>query len=255
MRWPDDGPQLIEQQWDRIGPGLDALTEQTGVRRLSCDEAAAFPGMSTIAVMLTLLDDGQSRPRVLVADPGVMAGFMSTITNLTYAQRRVLPMPLDILASLNRKLRGAAAMGTALSTSGELLAQMRTRGRWAGLVQVDGERGQRVERQLALAGIAVLPADRAIDQVLTNGLGEAADPWLEIEHRDEEYELFVRAPGLRKDSISLARAGDDLVVTVDGVAHPIELPGGLKRCVVTGGSVRHDGLRVVLRPEGGKWRD
>lgn len=255
VRWPDDGPRLIERHWDSIAPCLDALTEQTGVRRLSPDEAVALPGVSTIAVMLTLLGAGDRAPRLLVADPGAVTDLIRTISNLTYSQRRVLPMPLDILASMNRKLRGVAALGSALSVSGATLTQLRTRGRWAAVVDADGNRGRRAARHLTLAGIALRPATGTIDAALAGAQAPPADPWFEVARYGDDLELFVPAPGLDRESTRLSRAGDDLLVTVDGIAHPIELPSGLKRCVVVGGTVRDDGLRVRFRPERGKWRD
>lgn len=255
LRWPEDGLQLIEQHWDRIGPCLDALTEQTGVRRLGPDEAAALPGVSTIAVMLTLLGDADRQQSVvLVAEPGALTSLVSTVSNLTYGQRRVLPMPLDILASMNRKLRGVAAMSSALSVSGAVLSQLRTRGRWAAVADVAAQRGQRAARHLALAGIAVLP-ETDLSTALAEGPSRPADPWLHVERCEAGYELLVRVPWLERDSMVLSRAGDDLIVTVDGLAHPIELPSGLKRCAVIGGSVTGAGLHIRFQPERGKWHD
>lgn len=255
IRWPDDGPQLIERYWDRIGPCLDAITEQSGARRLSPDEAAALPGLPMIATTLALLDPADPRARLLVGEPAAIAGYLGSISSLAYGQRRVLPMPLDVLASLNRKLRPVAALGSALAPAQALLGRLRAREGWAGLVGVPGERGRRATRHLALTGVPLLQEGVGIDEALSEAGSHPHPAWLEVTACEDGYELLVRVPGLCKDTTVLSRAGDDLVITVDGIAHPVELPSGLKRCAVVGGSVRADGLRIRFRPERGKWRD
>lgn len=254
LRWPDDGLRLVERHWDRLGPGLNLLTEQTGVRALGPDEAAALPGVSTLAAMLTLLDDTDPRPHALVAEPGTVTGFVSTIAQLGYGQRRVLSMPLDVLAVLNRKLRGAAAIGAALPAAGELLTALRARDRWAAVLAAPEAQRRRAARHLALSGIAVLPADLSVPKALATGLSHFAEPWLEVAETASGYELLIRVAALERDATVLSRAGDDLIVTVDGVAHTIALPGGLRRCAVVGGSVTEDGLTIRFQPERGQWR-
>lgn len=261
VRWPDDGPLLIEQQWQRLGGWLDALTGLTGVRRLSPDEAAALPGAPTIALMLTLITDTDtdtavgSAPQVLVADPGAMSGLVTTLSHLTYGQRRLLPMPLDLLATMNRKLAAVTAVGTAMSMSEALLREMRDRARWAAVVIGGSPQSRHAARHLALAGMALLPAESSLDQALCGNDEAATTSWFDVTRTGGDYELWLRVPGLCKDSMTLTRAGEYLVVTVDGLAHPIELPSGLRRCVVTGARVREDGVRVRFRPDKESWRE
>ncbi|WP_134322999.1 ArsA family ATPase [Cumulibacter soli] len=244
---------MLEEQWGSIGPVLDALTAQTGVPRTAPDEAAAMPGISTIAVSLALRDTAQRT--ALIAEPAALTSLTSTLTHLTYAQARVLPMPLDVLAGLNRALRAVSAAASALSVSGDLLAALRTRSRWAALVAADGESARRVARHLALTGIAAFAPGTALVDGLTAGPSALSSPWLHVEQDGEEYELLVSAPGIEKDAMSVARSTDDLIVTVDGIAHPIALPSGLRRCDVVGGTVRDDGIRVRFRPKEGVWRE
>ncbi|ASO22177.1 arsenite-transporting ATPase [Actinoalloteichus hoggarensis] len=70
---------------------------------------------------------------------------------------------------------------------------------------------------------------------------------------DGEYVLTIALPLTAEDRLDLARAGDELVVTVDGRRRLIALPSVLRRCVVTGAGADDDGVTVRFRPDPALW--
>lgn len=255
--WPDDGPRLVATHWDRIGPGLDAVTEQTGAGRLSAEEAAALPGVRTLAGMLALRSRDGEAARLLVGDPGSVAAFVVAVSSLGYAQQRVLPMPLDLLAMLNRSMRRLAAAGAPLSVATELVQDLHEHERWAGSVLAEGRGGRRAGVHLALAGVPMLSDATDVRAAIESGRPVVLDtsPLLQVRGEPDEPELLIGCPGLRKGELELARAGDHLLVTAYGVVHPIALPAAAKRCRITGAGVHPDGIVVRLQPQEGMWRE
>lgn len=255
IRWPDDGPRLVAAHWDRIGPCLDAVTEQTGAARLSAEEAAALPGVRTLAGMLALrAQDGES-PRLFVGEPESVASFTVAVSSLGYAQQRVLPMPLDLLAMLNRSMRRLAAAGAPLSIATELVQQLHEQ--WVAAVIAQSRGGRRAGVHLALAGVPMLSTATAVREVITSGaVAElSTEPLLKVRTESGDLELVIACRGLRKEELELARAGDHLLVTAYGIVHPIALPAAVKRCRITGAGVHADGIVVRLQPQEGMWRE
>ncbi len=76
----------------------------------------------------------------------------------------------------------------------------------------------------------------------------AARPLLDLRARDGGYELAIALPLTDSSELDLARVGDDLAVTVDGVRRLVALPVLLRRHTVTDAYVDDGGL--VLRLEG-----
>ncbi|HST65309.1 MAG TPA: hypothetical protein VLM05_08985, partial [Mycobacteriales bacterium] len=67
------------------------------------------------------------------------------------------------------------------------------------------------------------------------------------------YELRVPLPYADRSSVRLARAGDDLLVTVSGRLRRLALPPVLRRCVAVGASAGDGALRVRFRPDPALW--
>lgn len=79
--------------------------------------------------------------------------------------------------------------------------------------------------------------------------GSYATPLLSVRSVDGGYELTVALPLTDESAVDLARVGDDLAVTVDGVRRLVALPVLLRRHVVTDAVTGPTGL--VLRFEVG----
>jgi arsenite-transporting ATPase len=79
--------------------------------------------------------------------------------------------------------------------------------------------------------------------------GPYAAPLLSIKQDGAAYELTVALPLTDGSDVDLARIGDELAITVDGVRRLVALPVLLRRHVVTDAVTRADGL--VLRFEVG----
>jgi arsenite-transporting ATPase len=60
-------------------------------------------------------------------------------------------------------------------------------------------------------------------------------------------------PLASRSGVDVARAGDDLVVTVSGHRRVLTLPSVLRRCVVVSGDFDGTELRVRFRPDPDLW--
>ena len=67
------------------------------------------------------------------------------------------------------------------------------------------------------------------------------------------YELRVTLPYVRRSEVRLARAGDDLLLSVGDQARRLELPSVLRRCVAVGASAGDGVVRVRFRPDPAQW--
>jgi arsenite-transporting ATPase len=67
------------------------------------------------------------------------------------------------------------------------------------------------------------------------------------------YELSVPLPYVRRSEVSLARSGDELVVTVGDQLRRLALPPVLRRCVAVGASAGDGTVRVRFRPDPALW--
>jgi arsenite/tail-anchored protein-transporting ATPase len=76
---------------------------------------------------------------------------------------------------------------------------------------------------------------------------------LSIEPEGEHFILRMALPLATRSSVDVARAGDDLVVTVGGNRRVLTLPSTLRRCTVIGGDFVEGELRVRFRPDPRLW--
>jgi arsenite/tail-anchored protein-transporting ATPase len=83
-------------------------------------------------------------------------------------------------------------------------------------------------------------------------VGEPRD-LLRVEAVGEEFVLRMALPLASKADVDVARAGDDLVVTVGGHRRVLTLPSVLRRCAVVGGDFDGAELRVRFRPDQRLW--
>lgn len=70
---------------------------------------------------------------------------------------------------------------------------------------------------------------------------------------DAIYRLRLELPPLDAATLSLGRAGDDLIVTVGGLRRRLRLAPVLRRCIVEGAALRGNELTVRFRPDPEVW--
>jgi arsenite-transporting ATPase len=74
-----------------------------------------------------------------------------------------------------------------------------------------------------------------------------------VDRDGAEYLLRLPLPFADRADVGLARAGDDLAVTVAGLRRLLPLPSGLRRCQALGAQLRDGELRVRFRPDPKLW--
>jgi len=72
---------------------------------------------------------------------------------------------------------------------------------------------------------------------------------LEITRSEQGFDLALRIPLARREDIDLGRRGDELVIDVDGYRRVLALPGALRRCQVTGATLRAGTLSIAFSPD------
>lgn len=70
---------------------------------------------------------------------------------------------------------------------------------------------------------------------------------------DAVYRMRLELPPLEPKALSLGRAGDDLIISVGGLRRRVRLASVLRRCIVTGASLRGSELTVRFRPDPAVW--
>ena len=70
---------------------------------------------------------------------------------------------------------------------------------------------------------------------------------------DAVYRMRLELPPLDPGRLSLGRAGEDLIISVGGLRRRVRLASVLRRCVVTGASLRGSELTVRFRPDPQVW--
>lgn len=103
-----------------------------------------------------------------------------------------------------------------------------------------------------------LPALTALGEALYAGADPAADagptrPDRQVRSDGDGFVLELPLPLARREDLSLARSGDDLVVTVAGHRRVLPLPPVLTRCVVDGASLAGGRLCVRFAPDPALW--
>jgi arsenite/tail-anchored protein-transporting ATPase len=82
--------------------------------------------------------------------------------------------------------------------------------------------------------------------------GPAVDP-LTVEPTVDGFALSLSLPLASLGDVDLARAGDELVVTVAGHRRVLALPSVLRRCVVVGAALVDGRLRISFEPDPDLW--
>jgi arsenite-transporting ATPase len=82
----------------------------------------------------------------------------------------------------------------------------------------------------------------------------AVPPPVRVERHDEDFVLVADLPGATRDTVALARRGDEIVLTVAAEDHVLPLPSALRRCTVAGATLRDGRLQVTFRPDPALWR-
>jgi arsenite-transporting ATPase len=66
--------------------------------------------------------------------------------------------------------------------------------------------------------------------------------------------LRMALPLASRSAVDVARAGDDLIITVGGHRRVLTLPSMLRRCVVVSGDFDGAELTVRFRPDPAQWQ-
>jgi arsenite-transporting ATPase len=76
---------------------------------------------------------------------------------------------------------------------------------------------------------------------------------LRVDTDGGDFVLSLSLPLASRAAVDVARAGDDLIVTVGGHRRVLTLPSVLRRCEVVGGDFDGAALRVRFRPDPDLW--
>lgn len=76
---------------------------------------------------------------------------------------------------------------------------------------------------------------------------------LRVDADGSDFVLAMHLPLAVKSAVDVARAGDDLILTVGGHRRVLTLPSVLRRCSVVGGDFDGTELTVRFRPDPGVW--
>ncbi|HWH28349.1 MAG TPA: ArsA family ATPase [Mycobacteriales bacterium] len=103
-----------------------------------------------------------------------------------------------------------------------------------------------------------LPALVALGEALygeddTLATGPEPEDLLAVERTTDGFALSLALPLARLEDVSLARTGDDLVVTVGGHRRVLALPSALRRCTVAGAALSAGRLRIRFEPDPDQW--
>jgi arsenite-transporting ATPase len=84
-------------------------------------------------------------------------------------------------------------------------------------------------------------------------LAPCVAPAPSVTRTGDEFELRLALPYVRRGSVTLARSGDDLLVTVGDQLRRLPLPSVLRRCVAVGASAGDGAVRIRFRPDPALW--
>ncbi|WP_153504818.1 hypothetical protein [Cumulibacter manganitolerans] len=240
LRWPEDAPAVVERQWPALRPVLAAITTATGVGRVSIDEAGALPQARVAALILELAAVTPPHPVAVIAEPGVLTDLVVQAASLGYAEDRLAGFPIDVLTRLHPGLRGlpaAVEVGAVLAAARAWSSALRNPDRWSAVTE-PGRAGERAARVLSLAGVRIAGAE---------------PPEGAVRPTDGGFELRIFVRGIVKEGLRLSRADDRLLVGIDGVSLPIELPAVLRRCQIVRATTEPDALVVTFVPDERRW--
>ncbi len=130
----------------------------------------------------------------------------------------------------------------------------------AQLTAVRADAGGLPVRELAYRPVEPvgLAALAELGQALYGPDDPAADPpdgpdLLTVEPTADGFALSLALPLARRADLTLARSGDDLVVTVAGHRRVLALPSALRRCTVAGATLTEGRLVVRFEPDPAVW--
>jgi arsenite-transporting ATPase len=79
--------------------------------------------------------------------------------------------------------------------------------------------------------------------------GAERDELMQVWREGSDYVMGLRLPLVDKDTLDLARVGDELVVSVDGRRRLFALPSVFRRCRVAGARVESGQVRIRFTPD------
>ncbi|MDX6199251.1 MAG: arsenite/tail-anchored protein-transporting ATPase [Actinomycetota bacterium] len=193
----------------------------------------------------------------------------AVLTAPTTSVRLVLTPEAVVVAEARRTLTSLALYGYAVDGLVANRVFPASDDAWtAGWVAAQAEQLASVRRDVAPLPVLVSaysgtePVGLAALTALGEGLYGDADPGAEataaeellgLERTPDGFVLSIALPLARRADVDLARAGDELVVTVAGHRRVLALPSALKRCVVAGATLVDGRLRVRFEPDPDVW--
>ena len=193
----------------------------------------------------------------------------AVLTAPSTSVRLVLTPEAVVVAEARRTLTSLALYGYAVDGLVANRVFPASEDPWAaGWVAAQAEQLAAVRRDVAPLPVLVSPYSGAepVGLAALTALGEGlygdadpgADPLpgadlLELERTPDGFVLSISLPLARRDDVDLARAGDELVVTVAGHRRVLALPSALKRCTVAGATLVDGRLRVRFEPDPDVW--
>jgi arsenite-transporting ATPase len=131
------------------------------------------------------------------------------------------------------------------------LADVDRRLGWLPTVQLDHD-PQEPRGWAALADLGGQMYGDDVESLLATGAQVTARPT--VEPADGGFVLALPLPMADRRDVGLARRGEELLLTVPGARRALPLPSALRRCTVTGASLRDGCLRVRFEPDPAQWR-
>ena len=193
----------------------------------------------------------------------------AVLTAPTTSVRLVLTPEAVVVAEARRTLTSLALYGYAVDGLVANRVFPASDDPWAaGWVEAQAAQLAGVRRDVAPLPVLVSPY-RAVEPVGLAALTELgqelygeSDPDAEagpgqellgLERTSDGFVLSLALPLARQADIDLARAGDELVVTVTGHRRVLALPSALRRCQVIGATLVEGRLRIAFEPDPDLW--
>jgi arsenite-transporting ATPase len=193
----------------------------------------------------------------------------AVLTAPTTSVRVVLTPEAVVVAEARRTLTSLALYGYAVDGLVANRVFPASDDPWtAGWVAAQAEQLASVRRDVAPLPVLVSPysGSEPVGLAALTALGEGlygdADPGadaapaadlLGLERTADGFVLSISLPLARREDVDLARAGDELIVTVGGHRRVLALPSALKRCIVAGATLGDTRLGVRYAPDPDLW--
>ena len=193
----------------------------------------------------------------------------AVLTSPSTSVRLVLTPEAVVVAEARRTLTSLALYGYAVDGLVANRVFPASDDPWtAGWVEAQAEQLAAVRRDVAPLPVQLSPyrASEPVGLEALTELGEElyggedpgadaadAEDLIGLERSTDGFVLSIALPLARRDEVDLARAGDELVVTVAGHRRVLALPSALRRCVVGGATLVEGRLRVRFEPDPDVW--